>query len=425
MSFAGVGDLSFDEEGFFGHTRAIERLSLMIAEMGFHGGDGNQSGDVFNNYATSPGNGQYRLPLSNTPSASGGGTVHYLGTLDLPIFGGSNSVAGNAAGVGAVDWQQVRAGSTQVASGAYATIIGGTNCTASGDYSIAGGQATASGTSSVALNGIATANRAVSISSLTCAAIDSVALVNFSHSVPSLLSKAFATLNNTGFAISGAGTGDNLLYTMLRANSSIAGTLSTSHLFNSQFTIGNAADAFSKINLFNSGLTSSTNGATVSAILAANGTIQISPSAAGLTLSDFVAIKSRLVFNGGSNASNVIAMGGDGTNSIVGNVSNALVFGQPALTNYTVPSANCVYLGYGSTSGYSPSGTTTTMVFGEMCVSDKFGCNGLTPQARLASGGAVVAAAGANGYATGAQATAVVTLLNNIRTALVANGIMS
>ena len=56
-----------------------------------------------------------------------------------------------------------------------------------------------------------------------------------------------------------------------------------------------------------------------------------------------------------------------------------------------------------------------------------FGVNGATPQGAYASGGAVVTTTPAltsYGY-TLAQATAVLTLVNNIRAALVANGIMS
>ena len=58
-----------------------------------------------------------------------------------------------------------------------------------------------------------------------------------------------------------------------------------------------------------------------------------------------------------------------------------------------------------------------------------FGCNSKAAQTSAASGGAVVATASTNvapwGYSTQAQADAIVTLVNNIRAALVANGIMS
>jgi hypothetical protein len=56
-----------------------------------------------------------------------------------------------------------------------------------------------------------------------------------------------------------------------------------------------------------------------------------------------------------------------------------------------------------------------------------FGCNGATAQPAYASGGAVVTTAPAlasYGF-TSAQAEAILTLLNNIQAALVANGIMS
>lgn len=58
-----------------------------------------------------------------------------------------------------------------------------------------------------------------------------------------------------------------------------------------------------------------------------------------------------------------------------------------------------------------------------------FGCNSAAAQAAYASGGAVSSTGSTNvspyGYTTAAQANAIVTLVNNIRTALVSNGIMT
>lgn len=68
-------------------------------------------------------------------------------------------------------------------------------------------------------------------------------------------------------------------------------------------------------------------------------------------------------------------------------------------------------------------------VTGTMAISGAFGCNGAAAQTAYASGGAVSSTAATNaapyGYTTAAQADGIVTLLNNIRAALVANGIMS
>jgi len=68
-------------------------------------------------------------------------------------------------------------------------------------------------------------------------------------------------------------------------------------------------------------------------------------------------------------------------------------------------------------------------VTGTMAISGAFGCNGAAAQTAYASGGAVSSTASTNttpyGYTTAAQADGIVTLLNNIRAALVANGIMS
>jgi hypothetical protein len=62
-------------------------------------------------------------------------------------------------------------------------------------------------------------------------------------------------------------------------------------------------------------------------------------------------------------------------------------------------------------------------------IAGKFGCNGKPVQAAAASGGAAVATGSTlvtpYGYTTAAQADGIVTLLNTIRAALVANGIMS
>jgi hypothetical protein len=68
------------------------------------------------------------------------------------------TTGGNKRGGRAVDWQQSRTAATQVASGFGAMILGGINCVAAGNYSIAGGAgATVSGGSSegaIALGGV-------------------------------------------------------------------------------------------------------------------------------------------------------------------------------------------------------------------------------------------------------------------------------
>jgi hypothetical protein len=133
--------------------RDIEQLYLLIGERNGDLGDTGYGTSSVGQYG--PG-GDLRGPNKGVknPSTSGGAVVKYLGTLDVPVFGGSVSVAGTAAGVGAVDWQQFRGTSAQVAGGAYATISGGSNNTADGvsstviggsnnwaitDFSIAGG----------------------------------------------------------------------------------------------------------------------------------------------------------------------------------------------------------------------------------------------------------------------------------------------
>jgi len=51
----------------------------------------------------------------------------------------STTAGGNARGANAVDWQTSRSAASQVASGAYTTVVGGNGNTASGTYSVAGG----------------------------------------------------------------------------------------------------------------------------------------------------------------------------------------------------------------------------------------------------------------------------------------------
>lgn len=70
----------------------------------------------------------------------------------------------------------------------------------------------------------------------------------------------------------------------------------------------------------------------------------------------------------------------------------------------------------------------SNVIAGPLYVITGFGCNGKAAQAAFVSGGAVAATASTStspfGYAQ-AQADGIVTLLNNIRSALVNNGIMS
>lgn len=75
------------------------------------------------------------------------------------------------------------------------------------------------------------------------------------------------------------------------------------------------------------------------------------------------------------------------------------------------------------------STTPNSAVFTTLRATGAFGCNGAAVQTAAASGGAVATTAATNvspfGYTTAAQADGIRILLNNIRAALVANGIMS
>ncbi|MDD5459414.1 MAG: LamG domain-containing protein [Phycisphaerae bacterium] len=60
----------------------------------------------------------------------------------------------------------------------------------------------------------------------------------------------------------------------------------------------------------------------------------------------------------------------------------------------------------------------------DLAVSGKFSCNGASPQATYTSGGAVATTAGAFGFGSDAERIALTTLVNNLRSALIGNGIM-
>jgi hypothetical protein len=80
-----------------------------------------------------------------------------------------------------------------------------------------------------------------------------------------------------------------------------------------------------------------------------------------------------------------------------------------------------------SQKGVEISGYTTGALFAVLVDTKltKFGCNSATPQAAYASGGAVSPGAGSYGASSAANFAALATLVANIRTALVNNGIMS
>ena len=85
----------------------------------------------------------------------------------------------------------------------------------------------------------------------------------------------------------------------------------------------------------------------------------------------------------------------------------------------------------GSPGGFAVAGalTATTATIAGATKVGTFGCNGAGPQNSVSSGGAVAATGATNvtpfGFTTAAQANQIVSLLNTIRAALVANGIMT
>lgn len=110
--------------------------------------------------------------------------------------------------------------------------------------------------------------------------------------------------------------------------------------------------------------------------------------------------------------------------------------GTPTVLSYaltvTATNAASLYFNYlggagGVTSLFKMTTAGAVTAGGTVTVVGAFGCNGASAQTAYVSGGAVVttgAGLASYGY-TEAQANAIVTLLNNCRAALVANGIMS
>jgi hypothetical protein len=91
----------------------------------------------------------------------------------------------------------------------------------------------------------------------------------------------------------------------------------------------------------------------------------------------------------------------------------------------TAPSSKLAINGGLHVGGDSDAGDNNLLVDGTATITGAFGCNGKTAQTAYASGGAVTTSAGSYGFASDAERASLTTLVANIRTALVANGIMS
>lgn len=550
MSFGGVSDLSFDEEGFFGHTRAIERLSLMLSDIGYHGGDGNQSGNPFNNYATSPGQSDVPdIKIVATNSGSGGSTtaIGYLGTLNLPIFGGSISTVGNPAGDGAVDWQQYRSLSTQIASGYQAIILGGGYNTSSGDRAITGGSTnTASGSSSIALGfgvtasnsyavalgafGSATGQHSVSLSQGVASGFRAFALGGNAAGDSSVALGYASAANGTYSFASSASLSDGYCSVAMGsaawANADYAFSLGSGNRASGRgsISIGGPHTSAENSVAISGGYFSAANRPSVSGIntcaimpagnvtIASTGTVSFRQSntldidnsfffdLSAYPIASATKIRQSVIFDmprtmsflgtgnitkhysfgenndiyteaastkGFSNnysfesiyfMSSAASLGSSnnfaicstvGQTGATGFLSNCIALNSKIKSTNLNGGINCTAIGsvsvfidfsqftgcvsIGNVSGNTPTnnnqvrigGANGVFITSSVACSSSFGCNGASAQTSFTSGGAVSASGGANGYSTAGQATAVVTLLNNIRSALVANGIMS
>jgi hypothetical protein len=91
----------------------------------------------------------------------------------------------------------------------------------------------------------------------------------------------------------------------------------------------------------------------------------------------------------------------------------------------TSPSAKLSINGGLHVGGDSDPGDNNLLVDGTGTITGAFACNGATARTAYASGGAVTTSAGTYGFASDAERASLTTLVANIRTALVNNGIMS
>jgi hypothetical protein len=292
--------------------------------------------------------------------------VKFLGTLDYPVYDNG----GNARGYSAVDWQQERSTSTQVASGVYSTILGGSGNTASGQFSLAGGRGClASGDYSTALGAFSTAtgNNAFSVNSTS----PSFGGVSFNSSVSLTNAYVYAFSAGKSYTISGS-LADSPVFLLGCGDAAIAGSSPTA----GTVFIGCKVAA--------------------STPLTAGGNVQIAcvPSP---------------TYGGASYGSQVeIACGGGST----GAVDLCVLASWAAIESVRVG---------GSLRVRSEAAFDSTLT-----VSGGFGCNGNGAQTKFPSGGAVTNTAGGSYTATEqAMLGQLKTLANNIRTALINSGIMS
>ena len=387
-------------------------------------------------------------------------TGPFLSQLTYPVYNNG----GNSRGTSAVDWQQSRSLATQVASGNFSVVSGGQNniasglysgvasgylCTASGDYSVAAGNnATASGQNSVCLSNQSTASGAGAAciggffqtaqgsSSITLGG-NNTTVVSGDYSIsamggtytfsgrgsfsfgdcatPSSLRQcdnSFILPMNTTSPTSLAqsifyvGTGNNLITTG-------SGTISNSAIMHGGSILSTSPNTGSLSNSFalNGGITCPSSG-TSSGIFCVSGSVVCANAVTSLC-----SINSAVTNTVAVTTANITAI-----NSTVdcNGKSNFVAIGS----TITTPVSGCFYIGISSSIGYTPA-TGATICLDLGCVRN-FGCNGRSPQGTFASGGAIATTAG--GIYTGteqAMLNALKLLANNIRTALVNNGIMS
>lgn len=440
----------FNQVGHDNILRDIEQLYLLIPQStGDLGKQPIQASDMSDNGANRQ-NG-----LTSGGATTPGATVHYLGTLDLPIFGGSNTVAGNAAGTGAVDWQQVRSAANFVASGAYATIIGGRDNIAGGDYAVSGGfGSSAGGTQSVSFNATVSGNYSVGMRSSAALglSVTGTESIGFGHSFPSGISgyRCFSIRSSVSGNDVFAWESDYVIpwskCVMLRWDdmSTTAGSSNVTNVFfhypkdvndffgvnlgavagaafnigfvhASSFYLRSTTDSMTGVSLFNSKILTGTTG-TTSALRAFSANSKWSGSNVTSSFTDLFLANSTLSSATGGTSTFVAAIN---SNVEVNGLSNVVAINLGTSFSFALPTSNVTYIGGGGHGTYTPV-ANDNVFYGTIFSTGGFGCNDKAPQGTFACGAALAAAPGVygSGYAQGQS-----NLINNIRLALIANGI--
>jgi len=416
-----LSSLEFNDDGFFAHSRAIERIALALSQLGV-GADNpalaSNPGGTVTNYITGTttggGGGSSTIPPSGVAAGSYGSgaatyevpfftvgtdgrltfageySIPFLGTLAVPVFNNG----GNARGTAAVDWQQARSAATQVASGDYATVLGGIRNTASGDLSVAlgGDSCIASGYASMSMGNAceAAGNYSVCMGDSGVNDGDKCFLFSpaFGWEIGSSVSRSFAAI--------GGILGSTAVSHCAVLNGSLSTGVSSCTVVGSSIATSTYPGTFLGSEMLNTWSNSNGINYLGCKVLTGSWTGYLSNNI-GCGYSGDIAREVAIYADEGTVY----------THTSLG--TERVVIGGDTLVDASVAITGSLYI------------DATIVCTGAL------GCNGTPAQTSYASGGAVAAGPAGAAYTATEQAmlNQLKTLTNNIRTALVNNGIMS